>query len=63
MRVVERGGAGDCLFLVFAFFMHFSIPEFRLEVISEDVLLTDDLPLTWPSRTCKNLARTTWTEY
>ena len=31
MRVVECGGAGDCLFLVFAFFMHFSIPESQAE--------------------------------
>jgi len=26
MRVVECGAAGDCLFLVFAFFMDFEIP-------------------------------------
>ncbi len=31
MRVVECGGAGDCLFLVFAFFMHLSIPEPQAE--------------------------------
>ena len=31
MRVVECGGAGDCLFLVFAFFMHFSTPESQAE--------------------------------
>jgi hypothetical protein len=31
MRVVECGGAGDCLFLVFAFFMYFSTPESQAE--------------------------------
>jgi hypothetical protein len=83
MRVVECSGAGDCLFLVFAFFMRFSIltslAERRdLEVIVRGLLfdyastprvgslLRMCLPttsLTWPSRTYKNLARTTWTEY